>query len=96
MTQVIIHETVDPAAEALLLEHEKIEIVRIAQGERKQLRNELPNAESITLRYLPLDAEDLRAARALKLVTSLYIAPTHNYRNLKNKFWKHFVMGNDR
>lgn len=68
MPKVIIHDAVDPAARALLEARENIKIVTIERGERERLRLELADADSIILRYLPLDADDLRAATNLKVV----------------------------
>ncbi len=68
MAKVIIHDTVDPAAEALLAARDNMEIVTVARDERERLRRELAEAEAIILRYLPLDASDLQAARSLKVV----------------------------
>lgn len=68
MPKVIIHDAVDPAARALLETRENMEIVIIERDERERLRRELADADSIILRYLPLDAGDLRAAPILKVV----------------------------
>jgi len=68
MPKVIIHDAVDPAARALLGARENMEIVTIERDERERLRHELADADSIILRYLPLDADDLRAAPNLKVV----------------------------
>jgi len=68
MPKVIIHDAVDPAARALLEARENMEIVTIERDERERLRHELADADSIILRYLPLDADDLRAASNLKVV----------------------------
>ena len=68
MPKVIIHDAVDPAARALLESRENMEIVTIERDERERLRRELADADSIILRYLPLDADDLRAAPNLKVV----------------------------
>ncbi|MDA0230115.1 MAG: hydroxyacid dehydrogenase [Proteobacteria bacterium] len=68
MPKVIIHDAVDPAARALLEARENMEIVTVERDERERLRRELADADSIILRYLPLDADDLRAAPNLKVV----------------------------
>jgi D-3-phosphoglycerate dehydrogenase len=68
MPKVIIHDTVDPAALELLETRGGMEIVTVARDERELLRRELADAESIILRYLPLDGDDLRAAKKLKVV----------------------------
>ena len=68
MPKVIIHDAVDPAARALLETRDSMEIVTIERDERQRLRRELVDADSIILRYLPLDAGDLRAAPNLKVV----------------------------
>ena len=68
MPKVIIHDAVDPAARALLEARENMEILTIERDERERLRHELVDADSIILRYLPLDADDLRAALNLKVV----------------------------
>jgi len=68
MPKVIIHDAVDPAALALLEARENMEILTIERDERERLRHELADADSIILRYLPLDADDLRAALNLKVV----------------------------
>ena len=68
MPKVIIHDAVDPAARALLETRDGMDIVTIERDERERLRRELADADSIILRYLPLDADDLRAAPNLKVV----------------------------
>ncbi len=68
MPKIIIHDTVDPSALALLNAREDMEIVTVARDERERLRRELADADSIILRYLPLDSGDLRAAKKLKVV----------------------------
>ena len=68
MPKVIIHDAVDPAAHALLEARENMEIVTIERHERERLRRELAVADCIILRYLPLDAGDLRAAPNLKVI----------------------------
>lgn len=68
MPKVIIHDAVDPAALALLETRENMEILTIKRDERERLRHELVDADSIILRYLPLDADDLHAALNLKVV----------------------------
>ena len=45
-----------------------MKIVTIQRDERERLRHELRDADSITLRYLPLDADDLRTAQNLKVI----------------------------
>ncbi|MEE8172104.1 MAG: phosphoglycerate dehydrogenase, partial [Alphaproteobacteria bacterium] len=68
MPKVIIHDAVDPAAHALLEARENMEIVTVERHERERLRRELAVADCIILRYLPLDAGDLRAAPNLKVI----------------------------
>jgi len=68
MPKVIIHDAVDPAARALLEARENMKIVTIQRDERERLRHELRDADSIILRYLPLDADDLRTAQNLKVI----------------------------
>ena len=45
-----------------------MEILTIKRDERERLRYELADADSIILRYLPLDADDLRTALNLKVI----------------------------
>ena len=68
MPKVIIHDAVDPAAFDLLNSRAGMEIVSLERDERARLRREMADADSIILRYLPLDGDDIRAARNLKVI----------------------------
>ena len=68
MPKVIIHDAVDPAAFDLLNSRAGMEIVTLERDERARLRREMADADSIILRYLPLDGDDIRAARNLKVI----------------------------
>ncbi len=69
MPKVIIHDAVDPAALDLLNSRPDMQIVTIEREERTRLRAELADANSIILRYLPLDGNDIRAARNMKVIS---------------------------
>ncbi len=69
MPKVIIHDAVDPAALDLLNSRAGMQIVTLEREERARLREELADADSIILRYLPLDGDDIRAARNMKVIS---------------------------
>ena len=68
MPKVIIHDAVDGAARALLETRENMAIITIERDEKERLRQHLADADSIILRYLPLDGDDIRAAKQLKVI----------------------------
>ncbi|MBT3926759.1 MAG: hydroxyacid dehydrogenase [Rhodospirillaceae bacterium] len=69
MPKVIIHDAIDPAALELLNSRPGMQIVTLEREERARLRTEISDADSIILRYLPLDADDIRAARNMKVIS---------------------------
>jgi len=68
MPKIIIHDAVDPAALELLNSPADMQIVTITRDETARLSAELVDADAIIIRYLPLGAADINAARNLKVI----------------------------
>ncbi len=68
MPKVIIHDAIDGAGIDLLNRRKGLEIRTVARDDHESLTREIADADGLILRYLPLPAEVLASASALKVI----------------------------
>jgi len=68
MSKIIIHDDIDSAAHALLEMRTDVHTVSVAENDHASLLAEIVDADAVIVRYLPLDADTIKAAKNLKVI----------------------------